>query len=241
MKKYFWCLMAVATLAMVGCKKNGGNDPQKPDVDPDPVVEAIINVDGDFSDWAELAGNENLAVSTMPENSKYENLYAIKFVTDPDYIYFYFEFNAEGNDADGYTVDPIDIYMNVDGDDSTGSNSFLWENSAADYLIEGFWSDRYETAGVFSFPAEADQSEWAWEDTGVEGATSTCDRVILANGNAAIEGRIIRALIPSELKALKVGVFCSTTEWAESGCLPATVLNEDGTTTPSPLMEVKLN
>lgn len=246
MKKFFWCLMAFATLVMVACDPKNDPNPKPIDDGGDyPIEESIIAIDGDFADWDALAGNPDLAVATMPENSKYEYLKTIKFITDADYIYFYFEFSAEtyttAEGAEGYMVDPIDLYLNVDGDETTGSNSYLWENSAADYLIEGFWSDNYSTAGVFSFPADADQTEWAWVDAGVEGSTTTCDRVILANGNAAIEGSIIRALIPSELKGLKVGVFSSNTDWSESGCLPATVLNEDGTTTASPLLEVKLN
>lgn len=247
MKKFFWCLMAFATLVMVACDPKNDPNPKPIDGDDDdPIVESIIAIDGDFADWDALAGNPDLAVATRPDNSKYECLYTIKFVTDPDYIYFFVEFDAEqdGLTEEGeanYNVGPIDFYLNVDGDDSTGSNSYLWENSAADILIEGFWSNNYSDAGVFTFPDDADQTAWAWEDAGVEGATSTCDRVILPNGHAAIEGQIIRALIPVAIKALKVGVFSSNSGWAESGCLPATVLNEDGTTTPSPLLEVKLN
>lgn len=198
----------------------------------------VIKVDGDFSDWNTVPAAD-LAVATCPANAKYTNLYKAMFCTDADYIYFYLEFNAEGTEGD-YVVDPIDFYLNVDGDETTGSNSYLWENSAADYLIEGFWSNNYSDAGIYSFPAEADQTAWAWEDAGVIGSTTTCDAV--TDGQVRkIEGSIMRAMIPSAIKGLKVGVFCSTTAWAESGSLPATILNEDGTTTVQPLLEVKLN
>lgn len=242
MKKIFMCLLAVATIALVGCKKeNKQTEPEKqgqeePQGEPE---KAVIVIDGDFADW-DAAPAADLAVCNIVENPSLENLYVLKCITDADYIYFYVEFNAEG-EPENYTVGPIDIYMNVDGDDATGSNSYLWENSAADILIEGFWEDNFSTAGVYTFPADAAQDAWAWEDAEVDGSTETSDRIILANGHAALEGVITRAMIPMAIKALKIGVFTSNSAWSESGCLPSTILNEDGTSTPQPLMEVKLN
>lgn len=205
-----------------------------------------IAIDGDFSDWDQAA---DVAVAVADENSKYEDLYAIKFCTDANYIYFYCEFSNETYDTEdeahnpivGNVVDPIDIYLNVDADETTGSNSYLWENSAADLLIEGFWADNYASAGVYTFPADAAQDAWAWVDAEVVGSTETCDKVVLANGHAAIEGKITMALLPIAVKGLKVGVFSSNTDWSESGCLPQTTINDDGTSTPSPLLEVKLH
>ena len=207
------------------------------------LAKALIVVDGDFADWAEVPADK-LAQASTDENTKYEALYNMKWCADDDYLYFYVEFTGEtyerADGTTGYLVDPIDIYMNVDGDQTTGSNSYLWENSAADYLIEGFWSNNYEDAGVYSFPADADQTAWAWVDAEVAGSTSTCDIATLANGHKAIEGQIIKAMIPSPIVGLKVGMFSSNTDWKESGCLPQTTINDDGTSTPSPLLEVKL-
>lgn len=207
-----------------------------------------IKIDGDFSDW-EAAPSVLIAKAETNEDTKYENLYAMKFATDADYIYFYMEFNAEtyeylddaGEAAQGFMVDPIDIYMNIDGDEPTGSNSYLWETSAADILIEGYWSNQFADAGVYVFPADADQTAWAWTDAEIVGSTETCEAVILDNGHRAIEGKIMMAMLPFEIKSLKVGVFTSNTQWKESGCLPQTTINDDGTSTPSPLLEVKLN
>lgn len=224
-------------------KADGGEDSYTEEI----TLEAkSIVIDGDFSEWASAA---NVAEAKMGENSKWEALYDMKFCTDANYIYFYLEFTAEtyettdeaGAPITGNLVDPIDIYLNIDGDETTGSNSYLWENSAADVLIEGFWSNNFSDAGVYTFPADAAQDAWAWVDAGVVGSTETCDRKILANGHAAIEGKITMAMLPYTVKGVKVGVFTSNTDWKESGCLPETVVNEDGTSTPSPLLEVKLN
>lgn len=224
-------------------KGEGGENTISQDVE---LAAKSIVVDGDFSDWA---GAANVAEAKMSENSKWEALYDMKFCTDANYIFFYLEFSAEtyettdeaGAPITGYVVDPMDFYLNIDGDETTGSNSYLWENSAADVLIEGFWSDNYASAGVFTFPADAAQDAWAWVDAGVAGSTETCDAVKLANGHMAIEGKITMAMLPYPVKGLKVGVFSSNTDWTESGCLPETVVNADGTATPSPLLEVKLN
>lgn len=223
----------------------GGEDSMTEDIS---LEKKLIVVDGNFDDWAGVPA-DLLAQASSDDKAKFAALYNMKWCTDADYIYFYLEFSAEtyptkdadGNDITGYMVDPIDIYMNVDADETTGSNSYLWENSAADILIEGFWNDKLETAGIYLFPSTADQTAWAWEDGGVVGSTSCCEPVILANGHKALEGKIIRAMLPLTIKGLKVGVFTSNTDWSESGSLPETILNDDGTTTTLPLLEVKLN
>ena len=213
----------------------------------DVVLEAkSIVIDGDFADWE---GAKDVAVAKTSEDAKFEALYVMKFCTDADYIYFYAEFDNStydylddaGETAVGFMVDPIDIYLNIDGDQNTGSNSYLWENSAADVLIEGFWSDNFESAGVYTFPADAAQDAWAWEDAEIAGSTTTSDKKVLANGHAAIEGKITMAMLPFPVAGVKAGIFTSNTQWKESGCLPETVINDDGTSTPSPLLEVKLN
>lgn len=217
---------------------------------------ALITVDGDFADWAEVPA-ERLAQCSASENSKYPRLLNMKWCVDNSFIYFYLEYDQEAGtfqvkneetgeyeDVDGFWVDPIDIYLNADGDETTGSNNYLWTNSAADYLIEGFWSDKFESAGIYSFPSDADQTAWAWVDAGIVGSTTTCEPVELANKHTALEGKIMIAMLPSALEGLKVGVFCSNTAWGESGSLPETteVLNEDGTSTVStnPLLTVPM-
>lgn len=221
----------------------GGSNTYSEDI----IFEAkSIVIDGDFSDWDNA---KDVASAETTEDTKYEALYKMKVCTDADYIYFYVEFDNStydylddaGEPAVGFVVDPIDLYLNIDADETTGSNSYLWVNSAADILIEGFWSDQYESAGVFTFPSDAAQDAWAWVDAEIAGATTTSEKKVLANGHAAIEGMITMAMLPIPVKGLKIGMFSSNTEWSESGCLPQTVINDDGTSTPSPLLEVKLN
>ena len=226
----------------------GGTDSKTLTVDViEPAFE--LNIDGNFDDWATVPASK-IAQASANADTKYEYLYGMKFCADANYLYFFLEFEAgtykyipegETEEVDGFRVDPIDIYMNVDGDSTTGSNSYLWENSAADILIEGFWSDKFESAGVYVFPADADQAAWAWVNANIPGSTESCEAQILANGHRAIEGKITLAALPIKATAMKVGVFTSNTEWKESGCLPQTTINDDGTTTASPLLEVPFN
>lgn len=207
-----------------------------------------VKIDGNFDDWAAVP-SDVLATAVADENTKYEMLYAVKFCTDADYIYFYAEadngtgryINDEtGEEFDGFVVDYMDMYFNLDDDETTGSNSYLWVTSAAEFLIEG--SIREYTGASLFFFNNPDQSAWGWEGTGVAGIINEASEAkVLANGHIAIEGKIMRAMFPQTPKVLKVGVFCSDSGWAEQGCLPQTTIGDEGEAIPSPLLEVKLN
>lgn len=212
------------------------------------LVKPLIVLDSKFEDWAAVPAAD-LAEASTNADAKWLGLSDMKWCADADFVYFYLEFKQEairyfdeeeGIEKDGWAIHHLDLYLNVDGDETTGSNSYLWDNSAADYLIEGTWEDNMESAGVYFFPADAAQDAWAWESAGVVGSTSCSNPVKLENGNTALEGRIIKALIPSPFAGLKVGVFTSNSAWSESGVLPQTTINDDGTSTPLPLLEVKL-
>ena len=207
-----------------------------------------VKIDGNFDDWGKVP-SDVLATAVADENSKYEMLYAIKFCTDADYIYFYVEFDAAtgtyiddetGEPFDGFVVDYTDMYFNLDDDETTGSNSYLWVNSAAEFLIEGSIRE-YTGAGLFFFN-NPDQSAWGWEDTGVAGIINAASEAVkLTNGHEAVEGKIMRAMFPQTPKVCKVGVFCSDSGWTEQGCLPQVTITDEGGEEPSPLLEVKLN
>lgn len=206
-----------------------------------------VKIDGKFDDWAAVP-SDVLAETKADENSKYEELYVAKFCTDADYIYFYLEFsNAtgkyvddDGKEFDGFVVDYMDMYFNLDDDATTGSNSYLWESSAAEFLIEGQIRE-YTGAGLFFFN-NPDQTAWGWEDTGVSGIIAeSSEAATVSAGHLAVEGKIMRAMFPQTPKVLKLGVFCSDSGWAEQGCLPQTTIDDGGNAIPSPLLEVKLN
>ena len=206
----------------------------------------LIVIDGNFDDWAAVPA-DRLAQASADENARYKDLYDVKFLADGNVLYFYRECNnekamydVEGVDSICNKVDWFDIFMNVDGNDETGFNSWTFNNSGADILVEGKWAYNFAYARLLTFPADANQNDWAWEDTGLEGCASCCDAVLLPNGHKAIEGKVDMAKFPVPIQSLKVGVYGSTIEWEERGILPQVTIHEDGTDSMSDLLVVPM-
>ncbi len=209
-----------------------------------------MKIDGDFSDWEQIP-SELLAVAKASEKSKYENLYEMRWYGDADNIYFYLEFSAEeydttdegGNPIVGHVVNSVDMMIDFDNDPATGMLNYLWDKTVGtEWLPEIgdiYAENAFEGATLYQFTG-ATQDDWSWAETTVVGFINGCAPTKLANGHLAIEGAILRAMIPGGVKGCRVGVFTSNTDWAESGVLPETTLEDDGTTVPSPLLEVKL-
>lgn len=204
-----------------------------------------ITIDGNFDDWAAMPA-ERLAVAEADENAAYEYLYKLMFAQDANYIYFYAEFSAEEDDfvvegetVHGYHVDWLDFYLNLDDDASTGSNSWLFVNSAAEWLIEGQWAN-YSEAKLIPFDPEKSQDEWGWlDDQPVLGVITGSDASILENGHRAFEGKISKGMIPGDgVVSVHAGLFTSNTGWGESGCLPQVTIMDDGTSQASELLLV---
>ena len=203
-------------------------------------------IDGDFSDWNYVPSNR-LVQASADENSKYKNLYAVKFCADKSNIYFYLEFdgstevlNVDGEDVVREVTWAVDFFLNVDGEVHTGGRDWLFDNAGADLLIEGSWTDNFAQAGVHVFPPDADQDAWAWTDANVTGAVTSCDPVVLPNGHKAVEGRIDISKLPMEVKSLRIGVLTSDSGWALNGLLPQVTVQSDGTESVSRMLEVPL-
>ena len=193
-----------------------------------------IKIDGNFSDWDEVP-EELLAVAEVSEDAVYENLYKVMFCSDADYVYMYAEWNAEEG-----AVGPIDLMINADDDLTTGMNNFLWETpSGTEVLIEGFPDDGYDAAEFFVFTG-ATQEDWAWDPAGIVGAIEASE-VKVGNGIKAFECAIMRAMMPATPKSFNVGIFSSNSDWAESGVLPEQIIDGDGNTIKSEVLEVILN
>ena len=199
-----------------------------------------IKIDGDFADWATVPADV-LAEAKVDENATLEELKDIKFCANADYIYFYMEYNGEEG-----VVGVLDIFINTDDDANTGHASWLWLDSGADILFEGGTDVDAESGAELWYPEmftslEAGTSDWLWDTTDAAGAISLSEIKMLANGNKAIEGSIMRASIPN-LKSCKVGCLVQGPGWTgEAGALPETAVSEeDGSSIVSPMMEVKL-
>lgn len=201
------------------------------------LVMADITIDGDFSDWAQLSG-VNLAEASMDENSVYKSLYNIKFCCIDAALYFYAEYDA--ND-----VGPFSFCFDTDGLPSTGFDYALWEDAGVDYLFELGFEDGTYNPGLYKYVGSG-QDDWSYDQ--VETGISTPFVVAeLTNGHKAIEGKIAnfatifyRNNVP-QYDYLKVGVYASTTEWAEIGCLPQATQDNQGVIVYSPMLQVQFD
>ena len=218
--------------------------------DPDPVL-PLIAIDGDFDDWGELSP-AYVAEASTDANAAYESLYNIKFTRDENYIYFYFEFSGETYEMrdhnTGNVVNAFVIMLDVDEDPTTGWNGWLWNPCGADYLIEGYLE--YEFEGTMYYFEDVaylhafvgpNPDEWAWDYVDAYGFIQASEVQTLDNGHHALEGSIRRNVLPANMPSLKVGVYASNSEWAETGILPQVTNDpEEGPNIPGQMLEVPL-
>ena len=187
--------------------------------------QSLITVDSNFNDWSAVPADKLVQVSA-DANSQYEHLYSMKWYVDSQDAYFYFEYSAEtyegmdwdtGEPTTYHRVEYFDILLNTDGDKTTGSNHYLFQNAGADYLLEG----NYEYGmALFYFPPNANQDSWSWTDMSVDNACILSAPVLLANGHYAMEGQIVLGQIPDIVTSLEVGIVSLGGDWGETGCLP---------------------
>lgn len=171
MKKLF-SIFAIAALCLTACNKEpehnsgrhhgGGGDPE---------YVAPIKIDADFSDWAKLDASK-VATATLPEGgASKEALKVLKVYADEVFVYIYFEWDTEMIE---YEPDvehvPFHIYLNGDGDNTTGGFSDQFTDAATDFLAEGFLTDgtnlvNYgDGVSCFAWDGEVNGSGWTWSD-----------------------------------------------------------------------------
>lgn len=207
-----------------------------------------IAIDGAFEDWNDLPA-ELLAEAKMGDMSLYEHLYDVKFITDADYIYFYFEYDATTNEDedDKLFVGVMNLFIETDDDPTTGHASWLWDNCGINYMLEGAFAidentgDELWSPEICEFLGD-DQSAWdgAWTPFDAVGALTVSAVKNIAAGRNAFEGKLMRATFKN-MTSLKVGVLAQGEGWSgEYGVLPEMSIGEEGNIV-SPMMEVKLN
>ena len=101
------------------------------------VLHVNIAIDGNFDDWAEVP-------VVYDEGGSGATMQKIKIWGGGDYVNFYLEGNTS------MKLEVVDMYINADGNSSTGLLSWQWPNgSGAEFLVEGAflnndWGDFYE-------------------------------------------------------------------------------------------------
>ena len=227
MKKVFLAILAtIAVVGMVSCNKD---DNGKSGKGKKTDTEVNIKIDGDLADWADVAVGAEVSEETLETRAA---LLTLKAAADATNLYIYFEAQLEEDQAEA----PIDIFINADGDTSTGFSSWLWNNVGWEFLLES------ETGYLASATAVRDMDDmniykaktWQGADgaqldgwgTGAEmeqlelsGFCASAGKVV--NGIAFVELSIARSAINARTKGtIGLGVEVHNAGWADIGMLP---------------------
>jgi hypothetical protein len=157
--------------------------------EPTEPVAVNISIDGATADW------DIIPLLASAEN---QQAMSLKVAADETYLYV----AIAGNDMGPY----FDLFINSDGDSSTGFQSFDWALSGADYLIQ------QGTDGVITL-YKSTGSDWSWEQ---QAANS-----IAANSTSSfIELSIERADFETLNSTINVGVNDVDAQWEAQSRLP---------------------
>lgn len=188
----------------------------------DPLPEISITLDGEFDDWDAIP-EEYLAIAILDEaKSDYHRLKEVRLVADPNYIYMYMKLDVLHANA-------MDIYLNIDGDTETGYNSWMWNQTAGNYLMQGFYAEDYDMR--LAAYDETKGGGWGWLTPNIVekgmGLMVISPMKGVSENIYEFEAQISRQLIPGLGDEVKIMIGHSGVEgdsWTTSGGLP-TVTN----------------
>lgn len=192
---------------------------------------AAVKVDGQFTDWETLMSKGTAAVSALDagKENAYKGLTKMAWYADEDYIYMYFEYDAA-------QTAPLDVMIGTKMiDDGDKHATHLWNPCYCDKLIEfgnegsGDWTD-WSMNVLFDFDHEV--GGWSF--------SPKAEKVVeVAKANGKMEGRVSRVNFEFTDTYFYVAAFTSNADWAETGVLPAVVVNE-GVNEYSEMLKVNL-
>ena len=170
----------------------------EPELCADWIRTVFIRIDGEFSDWDNLAESEVFVANCAP-NAKWTALKTLKTCADSRYLHVYFEFDQEQISQMNNIW--IDVHVNADNSRLTGGyNDRLWKNAYIDYLFEGMIIDEngqfcsFDPICLYTYTGEIGGSDWAWDffETGglSEGAGNGNKYELSFDLNALAEYRI---------------------------------------------------
>lgn len=222
MKKTLAILAATALVFCISCKKDNGSDKKDKGKEETPEYVAPITIDGDFSDWAKLDASK-VASAKSEEGASHEALKLVKVYADAYYVYIYFEWDKELIEFNSDEFVPFHIYLNGDGDITTGGFADQFTDACTELLFEGFLTDgekiiSYEPS-AFKWAGEVNGSGWEWED--IDSASGLCS-------GAGVVGKyelsITRELYPLGKLADNFSIgFDIQQAWDSAGILPNSV------------------
>ena len=197
-----------------------------------------ITVDGDFSDWAKLNANDIATAKCDPKATK-TALKLVKVYADSVYVFVYFEWDkSQISHVPDVEHVPFHIFINTDGDASTGGYGYLFSDACTDIMLEGFLYPDGRSVGsyvplVCEWAGDTNGDGWDWADLGIFNNLTT---------GAGVEGkyelRIDRKLMPKKLAdTFSIG-FEIEQSWTSVGLLPNAAASEDNPYGIAPSLQV---
>lgn len=226
MKKFF-LFAAMAAFALVACDPDKPDGPDGPD-DPEQEYVQPIEIDGDFADWAKLDASK-VATAKCPADANKTALKLVKVYADEYFIFVYFEWDKSQitHEPDVEHV-PFHVYLNGDGDASTGGFADQFTDACTDVLFEGSIYPDGAAVGsyepdCFKWVGDANGSGWTWD--GLGDVAGICE-------GAGVEGKyefcITRELYPLGKIADNFSIgFDIQQNWDSVGILPNAAPSED--------------
>ncbi|MFH4964777.1 hypothetical protein V8G69_07205 [Gaetbulibacter sp. M235] len=188
------------------------------------VINTEIEIDGNFDDWAE--------VPVVYEETDGVSIQKIKIWGKGDNINVY----LEGNTA--MQMELVDMYINSDGNSSTGFLSWQWPNgSGADFLFEGpllsnSWGAFYQHADP--------NGGWAWNWLGASENMISSGIVSVDAQTNAIEFSIPKTQLGSLGSSIGFAFSELTSGWAAVGNFPKVTATSSFVTYELPIETVSL-
>lgn len=215
-----------------GNNNGGGNTEQPGDGEEEIVFDALIDIDGEFSDWDALAADEYV-VATLPEGEcLYPVLKTFKMCADELNLYVFLEFNPKGvyiDVTDEWSgVRYLDLFIDEDNDPATG-RYYAWSNCAG-YMLQGAFHGVESTynPGIDLYTGVDGEPLWEWTDLGIYGLVNASKTVTVAEDCAYFECAISRLKFPNYLEGtIGVGAIVETESWGSIGQLPQYALAEE--------------
>lgn len=128
---------------------------------------APITIDGSFDDWTKLDASM-VATAECDPDATLTALKLVKVYADDRYIFVYFEWDTDQvYHEPGVEHVPFHVYLNSDGDTSTGGFAHYWTDACSDYVFEGFLYPDGESVGAcdavaYSWEGEPNEDGWVW-------------------------------------------------------------------------------
>ncbi len=212
-----------------------------PPVPPAPT--ANINIDGDFSDWAELPEG-SFSQTYGDEEATHPALTHCKVFANAEYVYVYIEWDTDQITSEpGVEHVPFHCYINTDGDESTGGFADQYSDACTDILLEGFLYDGGEEGGemgsyapgAFAWSGDPNGSGWSWDDLGA----------VVESDGAGVDGKYEFCLARASFDAFGFPIadtfsigFDIQQSWNSVGILPNAAPSEENPSGTMPSLKV---